>query len=218
MDGVLADTEPLKFRAHRAAVEARGGSLEEALYRREMGSAHEGVIRAFLDASDLETSDRAVAAYEERFREAYRELLSRELIAIDGADDVIDACRRSGRRLALVTSSERWMAETVLSGLGFLEAFETVVTADDVERLKPDPEPYLRARRALGDDASPVAIEDTRSGTVSASEAGLPVVAVRHRLNRDEGFGDAAAVVDSLAPPGEFLELVDRVAAATRAG
>lgn len=216
MDGVLADTEPLKLRAHRRAVEEAGGELPEELYRREMGGVHEGVIRAFLEASGLDASDESVAAYESRFQGAYRELLSRELSPMDGAVDLLDACRDGGRRLVLVTSSERWMAEIVLSELGVRDAFEAVITADDVAREKPDPEPYLQARSALEREAdgTPVAVEDTRSGVASAAGAGLPVIAVRHELNRAEGFGNASAVVESLTPASEFLRLIDRLSAA----
>lgn len=165
MDGVLADTERLKFRAHRAAVEAVGGSLDPDLYATQMGSAHLGVIRAFLSASDLDTSDDAVERYEERFQTAYRDLLATDLQPMPGARALLAACRKQGRPLALVTSSEGWMADIVLRslvrrdcstvpgvrhGLGAPDVFEVVVTADDVEKEKPDPEPYLRARKALG--------------------------------------------------------------------
>lgn len=214
MDGVLADTETLKFRAHRVAVEARGGELDRDLYRGEMGGVHEDVVRAFLAASGLETSSGALEAYEDRFRAAYRRLLSRDLEPMEGAQEVLERCRGSGRRLALVTSSERWMAEVVLGGLGARDAFEVVVTADDVEREKPDPEPYRRARSALGPAAGhAVAVEDTRAGVASAAAAGLPVVAVRHALNRDHPFDGADVVVASLAPAGTFLSTVDRLAA-----
>jgi phosphoglycolate phosphatase len=213
MDGVLADTETLKFRAHREAVEARGGALDRDLYRREMGGVHEEVVRAFLAASGLEASPGALEAYEERFRAAYRRLLARELAPMEGAPALLERCRGDGRRLALVTSSERWMAETVLEGLGARDGFEAVVTADDVSREKPHPEPYRRARSALGSAAErAVAVEDTRAGVASAAAAGLPVVAVRHALNRGHCFDAADAVLASLAPAGAFLAVVDRLA------
>lgn len=217
MDGVLADTEPLKFRAHRTAVRARGGALDRDLYRREMGNVHEDVVRAFLAASDLDTSPEAVAAYEERFREAYRDALADDLRPTSGAVELLECCRRDGRRTAVVTSSDRWMAEIVLRRLGPLEGFETVVTADDVEREKPDPEPYRRARSALvRDGEAAVAVEDTPAGVASATAAGLPVVAVRHDLNRERAFDGAAAVVPSLRPTRAFLDLIDRLADAAR--
>ena len=228
LDGVLVDTEPLKARAHRAAVEARGGELTLDLYRRWMGGPHDEVIRAFLEASDLAADEAALEAYEATFRAAYRELLSEELTPTEGAEAVLRACRQQGRRLALVTSSDRWMVEIVLPRLGGAERFRAVITADDVEREKPAPDPYRAAVAALDEagagtgsgrtagsaaatGAGPVAVEDTAAGVASARAAGLPVIAVRHAFNGRHDFGDAAKVVGSLAPAEAFLERVDRV-------
>lgn len=223
LDGVLVDTEPLKLRAHRAAVQARGGELGPDLYRRQMGGPHDEVIRAFLRASGLEATVAALEAYESTFRDAYRELLATELTPTEGAEALLAACRAEGRRMALVTSSDRWMVEVVLPRLGGAEIFEAVITADDVEREKPAPDAYVAAREALGarrpdsrgapGGEAAVAVEDTPAGVASARAAGLPVIVVRHRFNRDQAFERADAVVDSLAPAGDLLHLVDRLAA-----
>lgn len=237
LDGVLVDTEPLKLRAHRAAVEERGGELGEDLYRTWMGGPHDEVVRAFLEASGLAADDAAVADYEATFRTAYRELLTTDLAPAEGAEALLSACRDEGRRLALVTSSDPWMVEIVLPRLGGRELFEAVVTAGDVEREKPAPDPYLKALEALGDRAPggtrraldddpkgrapsaasersrPVALEDTRAGVASARAAGLPVVAVRHAFNTEHAFDEADAVVPSLASAVDLLDLIDRLAA-----
>lgn len=236
LDGVLADTETLKFRAHRAAVEERGGELGIDVYRSWMGGPHDEVVRAFLAASGLVAGDAAVESYEATFREAYRELLATDLAPTGGAEALLAACLEQGRRLALVTSSDPWMVEIVLPRLGGEAVFEAVVTAGDVERRKPAPDPYRKALEALdpggslppsapdgqravargpgraGREAGAVAVEDTASGAASARAAGLPVIVVRHRFNRGHGFERADAVVDSLTPAGDFLDLVDRLA------
>lgn len=219
MDGVLVDTEPLKFRAHRSAVVARGGDLSPARYRRGMGHPHDPVIRFFLEGAGLEAGPEAVEAYEERFRDAYRELLRTELEPADRARDLLEACMLEERDLALVTSSDPWMVEIVLDRLDAGDRFAAVITAADVRDGKPAPEPYRRARIALGDAAGrAVAVEDTEAGVASATAAGLPAIAVRHDFNGRHDFGAASAVVDSLAPAEVFLERVDRAAAPSPGG
>lgn len=213
LDGVLVETEPLKARAHRAAVRARGGDLTLETYRREMGNPHGEVIRAFLAASGLEATEARVEAYEAAFRDAYRRLLARELEQVEGAGELLAACREQRRPLALVTSSDPWMVELILPRLGGVGGFGAVVTADDVDREKPHPDPYLRALSGLDEEDGPaVAVEDTAAGLASAAAAGLPVIARRHRFNRGHDFADAAALVETLAPADGFLELVDRLA------
>ena len=213
MDGVLVDTEPLKARAHRRALEERGGELTSELYRRHMGNPHDRVIRAFLEGSGLEASDEAVEAYERTFRAAYRRLLRDDLRPTAGAVELLEACRSEGRSLVLVTSSDRWMVEIALPSLGADGLFEGTVTADDVEAEKPHPAPYRRAREALGAAGRrAVAVEDTEAGVASATAAGLSTVAVRHAFNADHDFRAAAAVLESLAPAEKVLALVDRLA------
>ncbi|MDX1568380.1 MAG: HAD family phosphatase, partial [Longimicrobiales bacterium] len=197
MDGVLADTERLKFRAHRAATEEAGGTLDADGYRQEMGKAHVGVIRAFLSASGLDTSDGAVERYEDRFQEAYRKLLATDLQPMQGARELLATCREQERPLALVTSSERWMAEIVLqeilkgipagprdrttsdgdTAFDRGAVFQAIVTADDVEKEKPDPEPYLRAIEALLPRDARKPREDTEVGSRNGAEK-RPIVAV----------------------------------------
>ena len=213
MDGVLVDTEPLKARAHRRALEERGGELTSELYRRQMGNPHDRVIRAFLEGAGLDASDDAAEAYERTFRAVYRRLLTDDLRPTEGATELLEACRSEGRPLVLVTSSDRWMVEIALPGLGADGLFEATVTADDVEAEKPHPAPYRRAREALGAAGGrAVAVEDTEAGVVSATSAGLSTVAVRHAFNADHDFGGAAAVLESLAPAEKVLALVDRLA------
>lgn len=217
MDGVLVDTEPLKARAHRRALEERGGELTSEIYRRHMGNPHGRVIRAFLEEAGLEASDDAAEAYEETFRAVYRRLLTEDLRPAEGALELLEACRREGRPLVLVTSSDRWMVEIALPRLGAADFFEATVTADDVEAEKPDPAPYRRAREVLGGaGARAVVVEDTEAGVDSATSAGLPAVAVRHAFNAGHDFDEAAAVLESLAPAERVLTLVDRLAGETR--
>jgi HAD superfamily hydrolase (TIGR01509 family) len=95
-----------------------------------------------------------------------------------GALDLLDALARDGVPTALVTASPRSVTDTVLDVLG-RDRFAVSVTADDTDRTKPDPDPYLAACHALGVDPSGcVAVEDTATGVASAEAAGCTVLAV----------------------------------------
>jgi mannitol-1-/sugar-/sorbitol-6-phosphatase len=56
---------------------------------------------------------------------------------------------------------------------------EVLVTGDDVEKGKPDPEPYLRAAATLGVPAAQcVVVEDAPAGVLAGKRAGMTVLAV----------------------------------------
>ena len=79
------------------------------------------------------------------------------------------------------------------------------MSAEDAERTKPDPEPYLRA--AALHEAPPsacVAIEDSHWGLQSARGAGLRTIAITHTYPR-EALTDADAIVESLDELTEAL-------------
>lgn len=100
-------------------------------------------------------------------------------------------------RRAIVTSGVRALATARLRAVD-LPIPRTMVTFDDVERGKPDPEPYLLAAARLGvDPARCLVFEDAPAGIAAALAAGCRVVAVEGTSDRSELSG-AALIVDAL--------------------
>jgi sugar-phosphatase len=80
-------------------------------------------------------------------------------------------------RWAVVTSATRRLAEARLDVVGIRP--KTLITADEVTRGKPDPEPYLLAARRLGvDPADCVVFEDAPAGLAAGRAAGMRTVAL----------------------------------------
>jgi mannitol-1-/sugar-/sorbitol-6-phosphatase len=95
--------------------------------------------------------------------------------ALPGAADAMAAV---GRRAAIVTSAGRELAILRLEAAG-LSAPEAFVTADDIIRGKPDPQPYLIAADKLGvDPARCLVVEDAPAGLRSGRAAGSATLAV----------------------------------------
>jgi HAD superfamily hydrolase (TIGR01509 family) len=94
-----------------------------------------------------------------------------------GAAELLAEVKAAGMPHALVTSSERVIMDAVLGITGL--DFAVTVCAEDVTRIKPDPEPYLLGTKLLGaDPAHSVALEDSPNGVASAEAAGCRMVAV----------------------------------------
>ncbi|MET9481408.1 HAD-IA family hydrolase [Streptomyces sp. NPDC006638] len=99
-------------------------------------------------------------------------------------------------RWAVVTSASRRLADARLGAAGVRP--KTLVTADDVTRGKPDPEPFLLAARLLGvDPARCLVFEDAPAGLTAARAAGMRTVALATTHLREELVADA--VVDDLS-------------------
>jgi sugar-phosphatase len=99
--------------------------------------------------------------------------------ALPGVVEVLDRCAALGFRVALASNSPALLCHLVLRELRIDHRFEAVISADDVERGKPDPSIYLLAARRLGvQPAECLAFEDSLTGVRAARAAGMRVVAV----------------------------------------
>lgn len=94
-----------------------------------------------------------------------------DIEVLPGAAEALGALAGAGRS-AIVTSCDQALAAARLAASG-LPAPALVVTADDVTRGKPDPEPYVLGARRLGvDPARCLVVEDAAAGLVSGRDAG----------------------------------------------
>jgi beta-phosphoglucomutase-like phosphatase (HAD superfamily) len=132
----------------------------------------------------------------------------------------VDAVRElasAGYRLAVASSSNRELIDTVLRRLDSTELFEVTVSSEEVSRGKPAPDVYLEAARRLGvDPARCVAVEDSASGIRSAHAAGLRVIAYpnRHYPPAATDLDSADVVVDDMGRlGGDLLATLDASAA-----
>ncbi|MDY7104888.1 MAG: HAD family phosphatase [Actinomycetota bacterium] len=106
------------------------------------------------------------------------EKLGEEVPWRPGARELLGALGAAGIPCALVTMSYRSIADRVASSLP-AGTFATIVAGDEVQRGKPDPEPYLVAAGRLGVDIERcLIVEDSRTGLASAEASGARVLAV----------------------------------------
>jgi sugar-phosphatase len=104
------------------------------------------------------------------------------------------------QRWAIVTSAPRKLAEARIAAAG-LPLPAVLVAAEDVERGKPAPDPFLLGARRLGvapEDC--LVFEDTLAGLQSAASAGMASIVITtthaHPLETDAVAADVAAVPD----------------------
>jgi HAD superfamily hydrolase (TIGR01509 family) len=138
----------------------------------------------------------AFPALEAELYEIVREEYANSMAHRPGARELVDRLR-GVVPLAVASNTIHDLVVFALESTGLLDAFETVVTADQVPAAKPAPDVYLEACRRLGVPPSEaIALEDSESGIVSAKAAGLTVVAIPQWAVVDVSAADH--VIDSL--------------------
>lgn len=145
LDGTLADTLELILASYRHTMRVHlGEAPPDARWLATSGTPLREQLKDF--ARDEREAEAMLETYTTFQRAVHDEMVR----PFPGAARVLEALRKAGARLAVVTSKRRTVARRTLEVCGLHHAIELVVAADDVARGKPDPEPVLRALEALG--------------------------------------------------------------------
>ena len=204
-DGVIADSEPLHFRAFRDILAEVGVELTEAeYYRRYLGLSDAAAFRGIGVKQRNRWDDRNVAALMRR-KAARFEQLERDASLIFPAADAFVRAAAAVVPIAVASGARRAEVLRILDRADLTRCFIAVVAAEDVAASKPAPDPYLRALERLSASAGKpiaprrsVAIEDSRRGLESARAAGMKTVGVTHPYAEGTLVGQADLVVSSL--------------------
>jgi beta-phosphoglucomutase len=184
-DGVIADSEPLHFRAFQHTLADEGHVLTSAeYYARYLGFDDVGAFHAFARERGVSVTDADVAALVARKGVKLQQLMHAGGVLFPGALEFIRAAA-SAVPIAVASGALRHEIDEVLQGAGVAGLFQTIVASGDTPQSKPSPAPYRlafeRLRESTGrplDPARCVAIEDSRWGLESARGAGLRCVGV----------------------------------------
>ncbi len=208
MDGVLVDTEHLWDEVRKELTGEWGGRYTPEAQQAMMGMSSREWSRYLHEVVGLRELPEVING------EVVRRMLARyeaDLPVVPGAVQAVRGLAEAGFRLALASSSNRELIDTVLRELGLTELFEVTVSSEEVARGKPAPDVYVEAAARLGvDPARCLAVEDSASGIRSAHAAGMRVIAYpnRHYPPADDALALAAATVTSVADLGPGLVAV----------
>ncbi|MEM6553278.1 MAG: HAD family phosphatase [Planctomycetota bacterium] len=213
-DGVLVDSEPLHFLAFTLV----GKSLDPALaehftYERYLdeyiGFDDRDAFRHMLTQANQPIDDDRIAELCAKKQTAFDAVIaSGQAAAIPGAVELVRECLVAELPIAIASGATRKDIDQLLASpaLELTDAFPIIVTTDDVQRSKPNPETYRLAVERLNlDPADCLAIEDTAAGLASASAAGLQTLGLATTGPLDPLF----PLADQLAEDLSKLKLAD---------
>ncbi len=165
MDGVLVDSTPAVTRVWTVWARRHGLDPDEVV-RKGHGRPSIATIRELLPHGDQEAENREVE------RQEIEDIA--DVVALPGALELLRTIPEA--RWTVVTSASRRLAEVRLRAAG-LPVPEHLVTASELHRGKPFPDPYLKGAEVLGISPSEcVVAEDAATGVRSGKSAGARVL------------------------------------------
>lgn len=176
MDGLFLDSEPQWHQSQQEICARYSYSWDDDDQRICIGGP---LSRVGDYISDICAHDMTGPQVVEELTQMMLVKLSTKAILMPGAYEAVERVRQV-MPVALVSASPRILMDAALTTLPE-KFFQFSISADDVTRTKPFPDPYLEAAKRMGvSTQSCVVFEDSLTGIASAKSAGCAVVAVPH--------------------------------------
>lgn len=131
----------------------------------------------FKDHFELEDS---VEDIMECWNEMAFDKYSKEVLLKDGCKEFITYLHENGYKLGVATSNSRCLASESLRSRGIIQYFSEIITGDECDKGKPEPDVYLQTASHL--NVSPdkcIVFEDLPAGIIAGKRAGMKTVAVK---------------------------------------
>jgi beta-phosphoglucomutase len=208
MDGVLVDSEPIHEKVEIETLEEFGMVVPKVEWDGFRGKKIEDIF--YYASGKYGTGKENIEKMIERKIERYlsEALKSMELVA--GVREFLGNLKsHADLRLALTTSGRKIQQDKILDKFGLRDFFEIMVTADEVNRGKPDPEPYLITVGKLKEDSGCcLVIEDSDNGIISAKNAGCIACGITTTFDTKKlNAAGADIIINSFSELEKILEL-----------
>jgi HAD superfamily hydrolase (TIGR01509 family) len=201
LDGTLADSMPALYNAYMIFMKSRGEKGTQEEFNCLIGPNIREVIAFLKPKYGWQESHESLF---KEYSKTIKKKFSENLVLFPDAKEFLYYAKVKGLKLALVTSAESDVVHSFLK-LNYIEKFfDVIITGDDVEKSKPDPEGYLKALDVLKiphDEAW--AIEDSPNGVLSALQAKIPTFQIIHSLQNSKIEG-----AKQVSNWGQIMELV----------
>jgi beta-phosphoglucomutase len=176
LNGTMVDDMEYHAKAWRRLLnDELGGSFTPAEVKEQMyGKNPEVLVRMF--GQDRFTLDEMNTISLEKEKQYQAEFLP-HLKLVNGLDQFLEAAWQKGIPMAIGSAAIPFNIDYVLDNLNIRHYFTAIISADDVELSKPNPETYLKAAEKLYVPVTDcIVFEDVPKGAESALNAGMNAV------------------------------------------
>lgn len=180
-DGTLADTLPVHFQTWSASLQSVGADISRDWYYKYCGTSAQEMLQILKDSFGYQFDSEAIIVERQKH---YQSLLD----TVNEVQAVAEIVRNHHKKvpMAVASGGERIVLEATLNNIRLRNFFDVVVSIDDVEKGKPEPDIFLLAAQKL--NISPqdcIVYEDSDGGLEAARRAGMRSIDVRVLLQSE---------------------------------
>ncbi len=183
-DGTIADTQILHAKTETETMKKYGIDISsEEITRRFAGVKLKVIFQTIFDENDVKADVQEACEAKWHLMD---ELVRGELPEfMPGAKELLDKLYNADIKMALATSSIKNYVDFMVDALSIRNKFQFIITGDDVELGKPDPEIFIKAASMLGlENEKCLVIEDGNAGVLAAQNANMKCIAVGDHIDK----------------------------------
>ena len=188
LNGTMINDMPYHINAWYRILNELGANISLEKTKEECyGKNHELLERTFPGRFTLEEKNRLSFEKEKQYQSEYKP----DLKLVDGLDAFLKLAYEAGIKMAIGSAAITYNIDFVLDNLDIRKYFSAIVSADDVQESKPQPETYLKCAARLDVLAENCLVfEDVPKGVESAANAGMDsiVITTMHQPGEFTGF------------------------------
>jgi putative hydrolase of the HAD superfamily len=198
-DGLILDTETPEFDALNEAYAEFGQHLPVETFGKVVGSQFNQEFEPLAYLRSLTGKNLDADSFWQKVTRRRLELIEQNPI-LPGVEAMLNEGKARGMSLAVASSSNHAWVDGHLKRHSLYHYFDTIICKDDVARVKPHPDLFLAALKALSVRADEAVIfEDSPNGILAACRAGVRVVAVPNPITSHLHIEGETLLLDSLA-------------------
>ena len=196
MDGVIINSEPLHYEANKKLFDKLGFSVPINEYSNYIGISTEKMWEDLRDKYDLnESLDRLTDKHREHTHEFIRENMNGT--EIPGIKKILEELKDANIKTAVASSSSKDLIETVIKGFDLCKYFDVLISGEEVEKGKPNPDIFLLAAKKLNVNIKNcIVIEDSTNGVKAAKKAGAKCIGFNNPDSHGQSLSKADIVIN----------------------
>ena len=197
MDGVLLDSEPMHQEIIYETFQLEGIPFDKAYIQTLTGmSAFPMWEKVKHDAQRSESVEELIKFHRDYF---FKRLPEVKVPLVPHVKDVLEKFKNEGKHLSLASSSGRKLIDIFTQQTNIAHYFEVIMSGDDVQYSKPNPEIFLKVAQWYGLPATQfTVIEDSTNGIKAAKSAGMQCVGFQNPLSGGQDLSQADSVIHSM--------------------
>jgi len=208
-DGTLADTRRVVVASFQKALSDVHCKISDEFIERRIGIGVKEIFREILRVSKTRFDETLITSLVGKKIQAEIDLSSKVKL-FEGAMELLEFLRGKVK-LALASMSNRDVIDYMLNAMNLQRFFDVVLTVDEVDNAKPDPEIFLKCALKIGSRPEKcVVVEDSIFGVKAAKAAKMGGIAVLTGVyNREElKKANPDLIVNSLKERDEILDFI----------